>query len=189
MTFRPTAALRFSTIKLKLNSFIIVCHKAYNALSWQQNSIWTYFITTCQCNVCVVFGHYRPDIYEREIWEREFCRIDKWVIGLTKSPTRPCHVCSNSTDMWIWYSIIAFRVTGSLVLPSIYRHTHGLSCDLKVVVVMFTHGLDIELSVGLLPTLIFPHSAFYPPFRIHFHIFWFRILLSAFRNSAFYQWP
>ena len=24
---------------------------------------------------------------------------------------------------------------------------------------MFTHGLDIELSVGILPTLLFPHSA------------------------------
>ena len=50
---------------------------------------------------------------------------------------------------------------------------------------MFTHGLDIELSVGLLPTLIFPHSTFYPPFRIHFHIFRFRILLSAFRVPQF----
>jgi len=50
-----------------------------------------------------------------------------------------------------------------------------MSCDLKaVVVVMFTHGLDIELSVGLLPTLLFLPSAFYPPFRIHFHIFRFR---------------
>ena len=46
---------------------------------------------------------------------------------------------------------------------------------------MFTYGLDIELLVGLLPTLLFPHSALYPPFRIHFHIFRFRILLSAFR--------
>jgi len=48
---------------------------------------------------------------------------------------------------------------------------------------MFTHGLDIEL--GLLPTSIFPHSAFYPPFRVHFHIFRFRILLSAFRIPQF----
>jgi len=31
MTFRPTTALRFSTIKLKLNSFIVVCHHACNA--------------------------------------------------------------------------------------------------------------------------------------------------------------
>ena len=67
---------------------------------------------------------------------------------------------------------------------------YGLSCDLKaVVVVMFTHGLDIELSARFTPHFNFPHSAFYQPFRIHFHIFWFRILLSAFRNSAFYQWP
>ena len=85
-----------------------------------------------------------------------------------------CHI-----DKWVTEYCI--------VLP--YHHTHGLSCDLKAVVVIFTHGLDIELSVGLLPTLLFPHSAFYPPFRIHFHIFRFRILLSAFRNSAFYQWP
>ena len=32
-----------------------------------------------------------------------------------------------------------------------------------------------------------PHSTFYPPLRKHFHIFGFRISLSAFRNSAFYQ--
>jgi len=56
---------------------------------------------------------------------------------------------------------------------------------MAVVVVMFTYGLDIELSVGLLPTLLFPHSAFYPLFRIHFHIFRFRILLSAFRIPQF----
>jgi len=39
----------------------------------------------------------------------------------------------------------ALRATSSLVLPSIYHHTHGLSCDLKaVIVVMFTRGQDIE---------------------------------------------
>jgi len=37
--------------------------------------------------------------------------------------------------------------------------------------------------------LSFPHSAFYPPFRRPFRIFEFRTLLSAFRNSAFYQYP
>jgi len=35
--------------------------------------------------------------------------------------------------------------------------------------------------------LSFSHSAFYPPFRRPFRIFGFRILFSAFRNSAFYQ--
>ena len=54
--------------------------------------MWTYFSTTCQCNVCVFCGHYRPAHLRERKWEREFCRIDKWVIGLTKSPTRPCHV-------------------------------------------------------------------------------------------------
>ena len=76
-----------------------------------------------------------------------------------------------------------------------YRHTHGLSCDLKGVIdVMFTHGLDIELSVGLLPHFNFSAFRILPtiPHRFpHFSIphFTFRIPHSAFRNSAFYQWP
>ena len=35
----------------------------------------------------------------------------------------------------------------------------------------------------------FPHSAYYPPFRSNFPHIPFRILPSAFRNSAFYQQP
>ena len=118
---------------------------------------------------------------------------------------RPLHVCRLRVSVihtWITeapaplpaaieacrYSIIAPRATSSLVKASIYRHIHGLSCE-AVVVVMFKHGLDIELSLGLLPTLLFPHSAFHPPFRIHFHIFRFRILLSAFRIPHFTNDP
>jgi len=70
-------------------------------------------------------------------------------------------------------------------LPSIYRHARGLSCDLKVVVDgMFTHGLDIELSVGLLPHFNFSAFRILPtiphPFP-HFSIphFTFRIPHSA----------